>query len=499
MNFLLFLAIFYLTFVDTSANLKSRDAYVTMLYTIHGEMYVEGFEIGVRVLGQSLRESKTTYDYVVLCTDDVPQKVKDVLKKDGWIVKTLNKLPLTPRFNENIFKLNIWQLKEYRRIVFIDADAIVVRNVDELFRCGAFCATFRHSDLFNSGVMVVEPSVPDLNQMLKAMNNISGTWFHKTFGDQMVLNFHFKDLKKATMFDPTLDEYQSKPMRLATGYNADVGVYYLSNGWTISSKDLKIIHYTMGIVKPMIWWTYPLFDLNWKWDDLRGRLPSRFHEPSAFAFKHWLPSIILTMLFLSFRLCSNSYKYVYRQRVFGKLNVLLVPGPCGWCVVVFPIITQTVSILFSMYCVPAIMRPKVAWLLCTFWITFFMILFYSLYCRYLYEMGESYGSRFITVQAARVETVIHGSLFVVLYLLMFYFPYMISSFHTRVICFVGMFCLNYVQGYVSGRRVLKIWYGHNTKTVSVLPCYRLESPVVHSQKYVDKIVHMCCMYCQIWA
>lgn len=43
-------------------------------------------------------------------------------------------------------------------VVFLDADTVVVQNSDELFNCPGFCATLRHSERFNSGVMVITPS-----------------------------------------------------------------------------------------------------------------------------------------------------------------------------------------------------------------------------------------------------------------------------------------------------------------------------------------------------
>ena len=502
-----FLAVFSLKLVYVLANDEgqlvnpTKDAYVTMLYTIHGDMYVDGFEIGVRVLGQSLRESKTAHDYIVMCTDDVPEKVKNVLKEDGWIVKPLEKLTKTDRFNENVYKLNIWKMTEYRRIVFIDADAIVTQNIDEMFKCGKMCATFRHSDKFNSGVMVIKPSIEELNEITKIMENLTGTWYHKTFGDQIVLNNYFKNLKRATMFDPSVNENQEQLMRLSAGYNADIGIYYLDNGWSIPTKDRKIIHYTMGIVKPMFWWTYPLFDLNWKWDNLRGRLPSRFHEPSIFAFKHWLPAIVLIMVFASFRICTNMYKYVYRQRLLTKLSVVLVPGSYGWGIVFFPVVIQTLSVLFAMGTVPSIIRPQQGWFLFAVWTMFYMTLFYSFYCRYLYDAGESYGTRFITIQAARLETLIHSILLFMSIHLLFYIPFMISRFHPRAVTFVFLAVCLFIQGYISGRRVLKIWYGHNTKVVSVLPCYRLDSQLTLPSGYVymvmDRFIYVCTLYLEI--
>ena len=54
---------------------------------------------------------------------------------------------------------------EYDRIVFLDADTLVLENIDELFECEPFCAVMRHSELLNSGVVVITPSRELFNHM----------------------------------------------------------------------------------------------------------------------------------------------------------------------------------------------------------------------------------------------------------------------------------------------------------------------------------------------
>lgn len=51
-------------------------------------------------------------------------------------------------------------------VVFLDADTIVTRNMDEAFGCPGFCAAMRHSERLNSGVLVVEPSTGTFRDML---------------------------------------------------------------------------------------------------------------------------------------------------------------------------------------------------------------------------------------------------------------------------------------------------------------------------------------------
>lgn len=57
-------------------------------------------------------------------------------------------------------------------VVYLDADTIVVRNIEELFKCGRFCANLKHSERLNSGVMVVEPSTDLFNDMVSKVKTL---------------------------------------------------------------------------------------------------------------------------------------------------------------------------------------------------------------------------------------------------------------------------------------------------------------------------------------
>lgn len=61
---------------------------------------------------------------------------------------------------------------EYDSIVFLDADTLVLENIDELFACGPFCAVMRHSELLNSGVVVITPSRELYKHMHELMDKL---------------------------------------------------------------------------------------------------------------------------------------------------------------------------------------------------------------------------------------------------------------------------------------------------------------------------------------
>uniref|UniRef100_A0A453G7Y0 Hexosyltransferase n=1 Tax=Aegilops tauschii subsp. strangulata TaxID=200361 RepID=A0A453G7Y0_AEGTS len=51
-------------------------------------------------------------------------------------------------------KFRLWQLTDYDKIIFIDADLLILRNIDFLFTMPEISATGNNATLFNSGVMI---------------------------------------------------------------------------------------------------------------------------------------------------------------------------------------------------------------------------------------------------------------------------------------------------------------------------------------------------------
>ncbi|MDQ2756893.1 MAG: glycosyltransferase family 8 protein [Actinomycetota bacterium] len=112
------------------------------------------YVVGVRTLRASLQRSGTPYPLVVLLTDDIDAADRQVLQDDGCLLHVVE--PLRPakglegsyanaRFAQVWTKLAAWQLTDYERVVFLDADMLVTQNMDELFSidlpAGAIAAT----------------------------------------------------------------------------------------------------------------------------------------------------------------------------------------------------------------------------------------------------------------------------------------------------------------------------------------------------------------------
>lgn len=98
--------------------------------------------VGVKALHRSLKQSETRWPLVVMTTDAIPLADREDLQAQGCVIHHVD--PLYPRddldqyyasaqFGEVWTKLRAWQLTECERVVFLDADMLVLQNMDELF------------------------------------------------------------------------------------------------------------------------------------------------------------------------------------------------------------------------------------------------------------------------------------------------------------------------------------------------------------------------------
>ncbi|CAM9461097.1 unnamed protein product [Ectocarpus sp. 6 AP-2014] len=309
---------------SVAAAQPSRRAYATLLYS--------DFIEGTRALGQSLRESGTSADTVVLVTPDVRQETRQKLAEDGWIVR-----PVAVETNPNqnfqsrlVFvytKLLIVEMEEeYDRIVFLDADTLVLENIDELFECEPFCAVMRHSELLNSGVVVITPS----KELYGHMHDLIGELDSYTGGDQGFLNSFYPYFAACPAFEPypilgsrlagvgsgveeinggggggggrrraleggrELDSWVRPKgwgcKRLPTRYNGDWPLLFVDGDLQVVQgkeagpeapadwkrrKKVKILHFTFGTAKPWNWWTYPFLPYVDLWLEAFHRLDGR--------------------------------------------------------------------------------------------------------------------------------------------------------------------------------------------------------------------------------
>ncbi|KAI5622247.1 glycogenin 1a, partial [Silurus asotus] len=207
----------------------------------------DSYAKGAMVLGVCLRNHKTSRNLVVLIGDDVSQPFRSVLGQifdevcavsvlDSGDVPRLAMMK-RPELSVTFTKLHCWSLTHYSKCVFMDADTLVLCNVDELFEREELSAAPDPGwpDCFNSGVFVFRPSRETYTALLTACTE------HGSFdgGDQGVLNSYFSDWATADI-----------AKHLPFIYNlSSVSIYTYPPAFRRFGHNAKVIHF-LGEKKP---------------------------------------------------------------------------------------------------------------------------------------------------------------------------------------------------------------------------------------------------------
>lgn len=153
----------------------------------------------------SLQDTGTTKDIIVMVTPNIWSTIGSALRSMGIIVVEINAVSnpnhhTGHHFRDNYTKLRIWQLAQYKKIVYSDSDFIYVKNSDDLCELpGAVSAgrnyytkkkTWPDPDYFNAGFMVITPGVDTYCDMMES----SKDFVSPTGGDQPFQNYYWKDV-----------------------------------------------------------------------------------------------------------------------------------------------------------------------------------------------------------------------------------------------------------------------------------------------------------------
>jgi hypothetical protein len=123
----------------------------------------DGYLPGALVTVFSLKETKTTADIVVMCTADVSEVARDQLAAQGARIypadhlrykskplKTARIRELYPWIETSYSKWNVLNLP-YDKVVLLDADILVIKNIDHLFEMQTPAAMFNNAFAAPSG------------------------------------------------------------------------------------------------------------------------------------------------------------------------------------------------------------------------------------------------------------------------------------------------------------------------------------------------------------
>ena len=190
----------------------------------------------------SLQDTGTTKDIIVLVTPNIWKTLKDALVVMGLKVVDINAVSNPSKYNtghhfrDNFTKLRVWQLAQYKKLVYTDSDFIYVRNSDDL--CGLPAEvnagrnyytskqTWPDPDYFNAGFMIITPGVDTYCDMFEKSRNYESP----TGGDQPFQNEYWKGVWKEIDY-----KYDGVNANVYEGINEE---------W--DSERIRSIHFTMS-------------------------------------------------------------------------------------------------------------------------------------------------------------------------------------------------------------------------------------------------------------
>lgn len=266
-----------------SKHMHSDNAVVTTLYT-------DAYAPAVATLGHSLRKVDTSARLIMLyIPSQVSASALCLAASSGFVPHPVARIPppangsgIEPRFADQYTKLTLWTLdalpEPVRALVYVDADALVLRNFDELFAAPwAFAAVpdvytdargFTTS--FNAGVMLVRPDSALFAAMRAAL---PAARFPRRMAEQAFLNQFFA----------------TDALRLPYAYNGNLALKERAPAvWHGIRTEMRIIHYTL--IKPFVskhWGAVPLDRMQRRVDEAARAKGGMFREEMLLWGRMW--------------------------------------------------------------------------------------------------------------------------------------------------------------------------------------------------------------------
>ena len=232
-----------------------------MNYAYVGVLTTESYLLGTLATAECLKNVNSKYPFYVLITDNISTETEKLLK--DFSINTIRKKSIEvpqeiiEKNNKGVFshwsytfdKLSIFELTQFDKIVYLDSDIYIRKNIDCLFEKGHMATTPNRKFGPNitpppeliSGLLVIEPEKNIFNSFLSILSSISEK--RESIGDQDILQEYYTDWKDKT------------ELHLDLKYNAFFTYLdYYTHCQDYSVDDIYVFHFLLAN-KP---WNYSL-------------------------------------------------------------------------------------------------------------------------------------------------------------------------------------------------------------------------------------------------
>ncbi|OAP61227.1 hypothetical protein AYL99_03428 [Fonsecaea erecta] len=234
------------------ATLLMNDAYLPGAMVLGHSLKDKGakaplvaFILADRLSSDTITELRTVYDEIV--------PIQEIKNKSPANLYLMNRADLISSFT----KIELWRQTQFKRIVYLDADMVVLRAPNELLSLDTSFAAVPDigwPDCFNSGMMVLNPNMADYYSLYAlAQRGISFDG-----ADQGLLNMHFREWQRLSfVYNCTPSgHYQYVPAYRHFSSNI-AAVHFIGKDkpWTLG-RDNKLNAGVYGELLGMWWSVY---------------------------------------------------------------------------------------------------------------------------------------------------------------------------------------------------------------------------------------------------
>ena len=190
----------------------NKYSYITLLSD-------DSYIYGVILLSESLKEVNSQYPLEILVTPNVSQPILEILEQLQLKYTSINAIRRNDILNYNktinerfakiweacFSKIEIWNLTQFDKIIYLDNDIKVLKNLDHLFEYphmtsaldGEYFNLWEDDPHLNAGILIIKP---DNNEYKKLLNFILTysliDWDrNQCLADQELLNLYYSDWK----------------------------------------------------------------------------------------------------------------------------------------------------------------------------------------------------------------------------------------------------------------------------------------------------------------